>query len=67
VNTINPSLIQFTLKCTDLVIYVHTDVYGDDSGIGRLSSSVPCSHCLSLFSTVINSVSCCYSLKHTYI
>jgi hypothetical protein len=63
----NPSLVQFKLKYTDLVIYLHTDFYGEDSGTGTLSSVVPCSHRLSLFSTATNSLSCCYSLKHTYI
>jgi len=46
-------------------MYLHKDFYGDDSGIFTLSSAVPCSHRLSLFSTAINSVSCCYSNKHT--
>jgi len=67
VNTIKPPLIQFKLKYTDLVIYLHTNFYGDDSGIGTLSSAVPCIHRLSLFPTAINTVSCCYSLKQTYI
>lgn len=63
----NPSLVQFKLKYTDSVIYLHTDFYGDDSGIGTLASAVPCSHPLSLFSTAITSVTRCYSLKQTYI
>jgi len=32
----NPSLIQFKLKYTDLVIYLHTDFYGDVSSVGTL-------------------------------
>ena len=67
VNTINPSLIQFKSKYTDLAIYLHTDFYGDDSYVGTLPNAVLCSHRLALFSTAINSVSCCYSLKQTYI
>jgi hypothetical protein len=67
VNTINPSLVHFKLKNTNFVIYLHTDFYGNDSSIGTLSSAVPCSHRLSLFSTATNSVSFCYSPKETYI
>lgn len=66
-NTIQLSSIRFQIKYADFVIYLHSDFYVDVSSTGTISSVVPCSHLLFLFSTNINSVSFCYPLKATYI